>query len=804
MRDLFEDKARVYPFTMECLDGPVMENWLAEQQDIRQEFFGTPLARHNWESLHDVCFKRSTVRLKALRENKKYISELYIDRAIQTEFGKFLNGRKTCFVVVGKAGAGKTNLLCRFTEEHLSNVPCLLLLGSSIILNSERALAQRILSELLFDETVNVEVAGENLASMLAGRRQHMLVLIDAINENSSVDRIRASLKYLTEFVRDKRIKLCISCRDIFWDFFKDCFIESDVYSPTGRKDMPVFIITKETPDKPVSGLGDFADAEYERALERYFDYFSISGSVTAEAKERCRHPLLLRFFCEAYEGQDIGIKEDIRLLELFDLYWERKLENLRITMGLRTAQNLRAFLLTLSRLMREGRTNALPVSAVVEQTRTDVDSAQSIYTRILDENIILEEEVEKPRGVRMVRFVYDEFFEYVIARGIWEQYEASPNNNRMLQKEVFDLAADSDSFPNFAGAVQYLLLMVEKGDKDLFLELVRGLACRCFPGLHISTIPVLLDRIEALGPRVADALHEWMVNLLRSTPEFSWQPQSWASRLEERKLLWLADIFPDIRVAMHVLVENLVIRDGHSIARLASAVESLARHKNYIVKRIAMNKVLWIAATKPSVASKVLKHLAKSESKPVRKFANNTERAMRESLLICQPANRRKHCGWATRVFRAFAKELARTSQQNYIIWYLEHLSALRHRIGRELNLDNTLTYLLETSRVVFLLRESVGATLGGLTDRERQIIECRFGLGLPGSLTINETAMFLHLSPTTIWRGEAKALRKMRHPQYSRKLRDYIGRRVTRVPEYALLACIFGFDYTRFEFEL
>ena len=34
---------------------------------------------------------------------------------------------------------------------------------------------------------------------------------------------------------------------------------------------------------------------------------------------EQCRHPLLLRFFCEAYRGQEIGDIEDIRLKELFD-----------------------------------------------------------------------------------------------------------------------------------------------------------------------------------------------------------------------------------------------------------------------------------------------------------------------------------------------------------------------------------------------------------------------------------------------------------------------------------------------------
>lgn len=804
MREWFEGQAHAYPFSMECLDGPVMENWLAEQHDIRQEFFGIPIARHNWESLRDVCFKRSTARLAAIRESKKYISELYIARAVQTEFGKFLNSQAACFIVVGKAGEGKTNLLCRLTEEHLGDVPCLLLLGSSIILNSERALAQRILCELLFDENVNVEVAGENLASVLAERGQHMLVLIDAINENPSIERMRPSLEYLTEFIRDKRIKLCVSCRDIFWNFFEDCFIGSDVYGPTESKDVAAFVVMRETRDKPVSVLGDFSDTEFVRALEHYFSYFSISGSVTEKAEERLHHPILLRFFCEAYEGRNIGIKEDIHLLELFDLYWARKLENLRVTMGLRTDQNLRAFLLTVSRLMKEKRVNALLVSEVVGQTRTDVDSAQSTYTRILDENIILEEEMEKPHSVRIVRFVYDEFFEYVIARGLWEQYGARAHDKRMLQEEVFSLAEGSDSFRNLAGAVQYLLLMIEKEDKELFLGLLRGLACRCFSGLSMSTIGVLLDRIETLDARVADVFRKWTANLARA--KFPEQLQPYVPESEDSKLLRLAELNPDVAVDMHFLIENRVknlgIKEGYSAESIASAIEGLARHRSRVIKRVALNEMLWMASTKGSVASKVLRILLNSQSAPVRRLVHNTVLAIVRGLLNHLPANNQEQRAQGTRIF---ARELAKTSQHNYIIWYLESLLALLHRVGKGWNTEDTLTYLLETSRFMSILRESINAVLGELTELERLILECRFGLGLPGSMTLSETARFLHLSPTTIRLREGRALRKLRHPTRSRLLKFYFNnKRIAWTPEYCFLRGIFGvsFDLIRFKF--
>ena len=105
-------------------------------------------------------------------------------------------------------------------EEHISgrrsDWPCIFLLGGNVIIEDERSLARRLLTELSYDENVNAEVAGGNLEKILSGKERRLVIYIDGINENANIRGMNKSLKYLTEFVRGKRVKLCISCRDIF------------------------------------------------------------------------------------------------------------------------------------------------------------------------------------------------------------------------------------------------------------------------------------------------------------------------------------------------------------------------------------------------------------------------------------------------------------------------------------------------------------------------------------------------------------------------------------------------------------
>ena len=72
-------------------------------------------------------------------------------------------------------------------------------------------------------------------------------------------------------------------------------------------------------------------------------------------------------------------------------------------------------------------------------------------------------------------------------------------------------------------------------------------------------------------------------------------------------------------------------------------------------------------------------------------------------------------------------------------------------------------------------LLRARVHEALGVLTWRERAIIEMRFGLGDGTPRTLEEVGTIFKVTRERVRQIEAKALRKLRHPSRSRKLKGY-----------------------------
>ncbi|HEY5187864.1 MAG TPA: sigma-70 family RNA polymerase sigma factor, partial [Solirubrobacteraceae bacterium] len=73
-------------------------------------------------------------------------------------------------------------------------------------------------------------------------------------------------------------------------------------------------------------------------------------------------------------------------------------------------------------------------------------------------------------------------------------------------------------------------------------------------------------------------------------------------------------------------------------------------------------------------------------------------------------------------------------------------------------------------------LLKEQVAAVLNSLTGRERRVLQLRFGLEDGRARTLEEVGKEFGLTRERIRQIEGTALRKLRHPSRSRKLRDYL----------------------------
>jgi RNA polymerase primary sigma factor len=73
-------------------------------------------------------------------------------------------------------------------------------------------------------------------------------------------------------------------------------------------------------------------------------------------------------------------------------------------------------------------------------------------------------------------------------------------------------------------------------------------------------------------------------------------------------------------------------------------------------------------------------------------------------------------------------------------------------------------------------LLQEQLRSVLSSLPAREQEVLKMRFGLEDGYSLTLEEVGLYFNVTRERIRQIEAKALRRLRHPKRSRKLKDYL----------------------------
>ena len=72
--------------------------------------------------------------------------------------------------------------------------------------------------------------------------------------------------------------------------------------------------------------------------------------------------------------------------------------------------------------------------------------------------------------------------------------------------------------------------------------------------------------------------------------------------------------------------------------------------------------------------------------------------------------------------------------------------------------------------------LKEQLNEVLDTLTEREQKVLRLRFGMNDGRARTLEEVGREFDVTRERIRQIEAKALRKLRHPSRSRKLRDYL----------------------------
>ncbi|MBN1145737.1 MAG: acyl carrier protein [Anaerolineales bacterium] len=400
----------------------------------------------------------------------KYIPELYFPRLrAEANFRQFLDSQATCFLVVAKAGRGKTNLMCRIVDEWQSERPVLFLSGR-LEPRDSYGILRHVATRLGY---------GENWSSCLselevvANQFIAPLILIDGINESAAATSLmQDALRELLIQASIHRVKVCVTCRVDFWKFYRASFWREYVWSESSSR--------SESRAPRGEDLPLFPEEDFSDILSHYLGYFRVHGKLEGEAWERCRHPLLLRFFCEAYRDRDVGPVRQIRLYPLFNLFWERKIGNIQDISGLPEPYSINNLVLTIARLMYELHQTKVPRERIAQLVDLNLLQPNSLYFRVLDEEIIIEEEVDDLLGTRNVIFVYDKFSEYAIALDIFarqgwigQSAAAIVDQARLLMDEE-----ERHHFATLRGSLEFLVLHLEdrRQAEGIHFEMIKAM----------------------------------------------------------------------------------------------------------------------------------------------------------------------------------------------------------------------------------------------------------------------------------------------------------------------------------------
>jgi RNA polymerase primary sigma factor len=371
---------------------------------------------------------------------------------------------------------------------------------------------------------------------------------------------------------------------------------------------------------------------------------------------------------------------------------------------------------------------------------------------------------------------IFDESFE--------EKRRGVADSLKKVELRPEDLAAIADRLIGVARRIRSLQKEMVRVEKRLHVNSPRELKAL----LKKLAVPAERDRLEQGGglgeERVRDLMRLHQGNekkLLRYETVFE-------NKIED--ILAMADEIERGRIRMKEAKDRLIkanLRLVVSIAKkytnrglhffdlvqegnigLIKAVEKFEYRKGY---KFSTYATWWIR----QAITRSISDQARTIRVPVH-MIEQINKVMRESRQLMQVLGREptddevaEKLGWATTRVKA-VKSVAR-----------EPIS-LETPIGEEE--DSLLGDFIEDKEVESpsnmtafrLLQEQLESVLTTLPPREQEVLKMRFGLEDGYSLTLEEVGLYFNVTRERIRQIEAKALRRLRHPTRSRRLKDYL----------------------------
>lgn len=415
--------------------------------------------------------------LSSLSESHALCEQLLRQINLLTEqrqsLGQALN---PALAIIDRAGRGKTNLVCDLVRRYGEKQPTIFVAAKALPASAGEPIADYIaerLRPLGFKSGQPLDL----LAQVAHLNDSGVLIVIDGINENVDPFAFAGKLHTFLRSVAFLPIRVVITCREEYWRAFADI---AALVAKTLQGD-----------------LGYFSDDERRQAVRKYFRHYGIDTWLDSEPARALRDPLLLRFFCEAYasRGESIGARvHHIRLKALFDEYRRVKYEELvRRNPRWRFVEAVSDYVDRIARAILVNRSTTLDRKQLAKTLPAeDLNSVESLYARLLDEDIVIEQRFVSQSGAIVTSFTYEAFMEYALGAIVAQDHAAhSPAPARYVDQWM----EKYKTFSNQAGVLGFFLAFVFERDREAF-EAMAPSMLRSTNDTYLFALRIALDNI--------------------------------------------------------------------------------------------------------------------------------------------------------------------------------------------------------------------------------------------------------------------------------------------------------------------
>ncbi len=465
-----------------------------------------------WE---EYCerINEQTSRFLFSMKAEKYDPALYVDRKeIMDAWGAFMGeGSKRAFVLLGGAGAGKTNLICRLSELYLEQGCPVITFNCKLFTHLS---LEAKLGKLFQEEKSPQDKTLKRLNDFAEQNNKQVFILFDALNECITYNNDRNSQGPLS-LLRDidallvkkelHRFHILVSCRTYTW--------EEAMRNEEQGLNLPLYFTLNDFYHGKQTGnlsLKGFSPAELMEAYPKYAARYDLKTPPETlqepgytSLRVRLEDPLVLKVASGIYQGNHLP--KTARDLDSISLFTAR---TQMLSGGSEAAREL--FILEqFTRFLRKFRWDAIRLSKLYMAYEDESDPLNELARKLFadetfswDKNVkaLFEQgilRVEKAGLHEELRFVYERFHEYMYARVFIEEETAElpgglPIPAHRFEKEL----AGMKGYAVINGALRHALTMDYErtgGDPSVLIQLSVSNAWGA-PALVMETLSGLIS----------------------------------------------------------------------------------------------------------------------------------------------------------------------------------------------------------------------------------------------------------------------------------------------------------------------